>query len=146
MADPMEVWYRLCNEKGEELGDLSSIPITPEVRNVDKLRKEVKKECPRHLADYDPIDLKVYANEAALKADIDSNTTLKGLDSREKLKDLKDTEQNPLQIVVPDRVQATTSDSEGLESRLFERLLPKVVQELRKQEGEPLEHKKFSVG
>ncbi|KAI9102749.1 hypothetical protein DFS34DRAFT_683712 [Phlyctochytrium arcticum] len=102
--------------------------------------------------------LKVYASEAALKADIDSNTTLKGLDSREKLKDLKDTEQNPLQIVVPDRVQATTSgkgairvdnhcravvddncvgrlDSEGrLESRLYERLLPKFVHELRKQE------------
>ncbi|KAI9092096.1 hypothetical protein DFS34DRAFT_688239 [Phlyctochytrium arcticum] len=171
MADPMEVWYRLCNEKGEELGDLSSIPITPEVRNVDKLRQAVWKEWRTDplLSDWKDVNagrLKVYASEAALKADIDSNTTLKGLDSREKLEDLKDTEQHPLQIVVPDRVQPTTSgkgairvdnhcravvddncvdrlDSEGrLESRLYERLLPKFVHELRKQEAMRL--KKFS--
>ncbi|KAI9093157.1 hypothetical protein DFS34DRAFT_666843 [Phlyctochytrium arcticum] len=110
MADPItRVWYQLRNEKGEELGAPAYIRLTAEIEIVHDLRKEVKKECPRHLADYDPIDLKVYANEAALKADIDSNTTLKGLDSREKLENLKDTEQNPLQIVVPDRVQSTTN-------------------------------------
>ncbi|KAI9101230.1 hypothetical protein DFS34DRAFT_676757 [Phlyctochytrium arcticum] len=102
MADPItRVWYQLRNEKGEELGTPASIRRTAEIQIVDDLRKEVKKECPRHLADYDPVDLKVYANEAALDADIAANKNLEGLKPGTKVGTLQTDDDNPLLIVVP---------------------------------------------
>ncbi|KAI9089852.1 hypothetical protein DFS34DRAFT_673037 [Phlyctochytrium arcticum] len=54
-------------------------------------------------------ELLVYANVEAIKADKDEPEPKHFIDPRGKVDTLKDTEENPLLIVVPERVQPTTS-------------------------------------
>ncbi|KAI9090203.1 hypothetical protein DFS34DRAFT_698008 [Phlyctochytrium arcticum] len=79
-------------------------------------KREVKKELGNRLRDYDPADLLVYASAEALEKDKDEPEPKHFIDPRGKVDTLKDTEENPLLIVVPERVQPTTSDESQSET------------------------------
>ncbi|KAI9092151.1 hypothetical protein DFS34DRAFT_596768 [Phlyctochytrium arcticum] len=99
----MDIWFQLVTANGEKVPGTRVTSVTvSEATNVDNLCKAVKNECPRHLGDYDALDLLVYKDKEALKKG-------EALDSREKVKDPKETEQQPLLIVLPERVPPTTS-------------------------------------
>ncbi|KAI9095076.1 hypothetical protein DFS34DRAFT_695726 [Phlyctochytrium arcticum] len=106
-----KLWYQLCNTKGEELSDSSSIRLTAEVEIVAELRKAVWNKWKQDalLKDVTAGRLLVYKDKAAL----DNGTAL---DGRYKVKDLQETDQQPLQIVVPERVPPTPSGLPNLSS------------------------------
>ncbi|KAI9094150.1 hypothetical protein DFS34DRAFT_696457 [Phlyctochytrium arcticum] len=108
------IWFQLTNANGKRVpGTATSISVS-ETSTVDNLRKQVKKEFGNRLRDYDAADLLVYASAEALEKDKDepepkhwlkAGKTLESV--LEKAKDHSD--ENPLLIVVPDRVQSTTN-------------------------------------